>query len=549
MAPIVECVPNFSEGRDLKIIDEICEQIKSVEGVLLLDVDPGKDTNRTVVTFAGSPQGVAEAAFQAIKKAAELIDMSKHKGAHPRMGATDVCPFVPVSDISMEECVELSKRVARRVGEELGIPVYLYEESASNEKRRSLAYLRDGEYEALEQKLKSEEFKPDFGPAQFNARSGATVIGARQFLIAYNVNLNTRNVKIAKEIAFKIREAGRTVKNPQTGEKETIPGTLKAVRAIGWYIPEYQRAQISINLLNYKITPLYRVFEEVEKFASEFGVRVTGSELVGLIPKDALLETGKYYLNKQNGFKGLAEEDILLIAVQSLGLSEISRFEIEHKVIEYRFKKPEKLCAMNLKAFVKELASDSPAPGGGSVSALCGALSAALASMVSALTFGKKGYENYWEKLSELAAKAQQLQQFFVEAIDLDTEAFNSIMNAFALPKKTAEETSLRNQSILAATKEATLIPFSVLEKSLETVKIIEDVLLHGNQNSLSDAAVAVLMAEAAAQGAYYNVYINTKEIADNEFKEKIRSQADQILADILLLAKKLKAEAHQRLS
>jgi glutamate formiminotransferase/formiminotetrahydrofolate cyclodeaminase len=393
MKQIVECVPNFSEGRDAGVIELITGEVKKVAGVELLDVDPGRDTNRTVVTFAGAPAAVEEAAFQAIRKAAEVIDMSRHKGAHPRMGATDVCPFVPVSGVTMADCVEIARRLARRVGEELAIPAYLYEEAASSPERRSLAYIREGEYEGLPEKLKKKEFKPDFGKAVFNRQAGATVIGAREFLIAYNVNLNTRNVKLARAIANRMREKGYTVKNPASGETETIPGTLQAVRAVGWYIPEYQMAQISVNLLNYNITPLYRVFEEAERLAAEFGVRVTGSELVGLIPLEALLQVGRHFLRKQGNSRGVDERELVRVAVQSLGLGELSPFHPEHKIIEYRFRKPGPLAAMDLVSFCAELASDSPAPGGGSIAALNGALSAGLSAMVGNLTFGKKGYE------------------------------------------------------------------------------------------------------------------------------------------------------------
>lgn len=541
MKKIVECVPNFSEGRDLSIIDKITGEIKKIPDVVLLDVDPGKDTNRTVVTFAGSPEDVEEAAFQAIKKAGELIDMSNHSGAHPRMGATDVCPFVPVTGVTMQDCIEITKHLGKRVAEELGIPVYLYEESAITEERKSLAYIREGEYEAIAEKFKNAQYKPDFGQPIFNKKSGATVIGAREFLIAYNVNLNTRNVKIARKIANRIREKGRSVKDIKTGKKKIIAGALKKVRAVGWYIDEYNMAQISINLLNYKTTPLYRVFEEAEKFATEFGVRITGSELVGLVPLEAILDVGKHYLVKQGVSTGVSEEEIVRIAVQSLGLNEISKFEMEHKIIEYRFRKKGKLVSMDLCKFMDELASDSPAPGGGSISALNGALSAGLSSMVGNLTYNKKAYNEVREEMIKVSEKAQKLKDFFLEAIDKDTEAFNVIMEAFSLPKKSDGENEIRNKKIQEGTKNATLIPFSVLEKSEEIAKLALDVAKKGNKNSLSDSGVAGLAASAASEGALYNVMINLQSIDDNEFKSKLTKEAMEINKKVQQIVDKIK--------
>jgi len=541
MKKIVECVPNFSEGRDLSIIDKITGEIKKIPDVVLLDVDPGKDTNRTVVTFAGSPEDVEEAAFQAIKKAGELIDMSNHSGAHPRMGATDVCPFVPVTGVTMQDCIEITKHLGKRVAEELGIPVYLYEESAITEERKSLAYIREGEYEAIAEKFKNAQYKPDFGQPIFNKKSGATVIGAREFLIAYNVNLNTRNVKIARKIANRIREKGRSVKDIKTGKKKIIAGALKKVRAVGWYIDEYNMAQISINLLNYKTTPLYRVFEEAEKFATEFGVRITGSELVGLVPLEAILDVGKHYLVKQGVSTGVSEEEIVRIAVQSLGLNEISKFEMEHKIIEYRFRKKGKLVSMDLCKFMDELASDSPAPGGGSISALNGALSAGLSSMVGNLTYNKKAYNEVREEMIKVSEKAQKLKDFFLEAIDKDTEAFNVIMEAFSLPKRSDGENEIRNKKIQEGTKNATLIPFSVLEKSEEIAKLALDVAKKGNKNSLSDSGVAGLAASAASEGALYNVMINLQSIDDNEFKSKLTKEAMEINKKVQQIVDKIK--------
>lgn len=548
MKQIVECVPNFSEGRDASVIAKITDEVKKVAGVELLDVDPGRDTNRTVVTFAGPPESIAEAAFQAIRKAAEVIDMSRQKGTHPRMGATDVCPFVPVSGVTMAECVEIARRLARRVGEELGIPVYLYEEAASSPERRSLAYLREGEYEGLPEKLKKKEFKPDFGKAVFNPKAGATVIGAREFLIAYNVNLNTRDVKLAKAIANRMREKGYTVKNPVSGEKETIPGALKTVRAVGWYIPEYQMAQISVNLLNYNTTPLYRVFEEAERLAGEFGVRVTGSELVGLIPLEAVLQVGRHYLRKQGNSRGVDERELVRVAVQSLGLAELSPFHPAHKIIEYRFRKPGVLAAMDLVSFCAELASASPAPGGGSVSALNGALSASLSAMVGNLTFAKKGYEEIRGEMEIVAEKAQLLKDFFIEAIDKDTAAFNRLMAAFALPKKSDDDKKTRQQAINEATKGATLVPFTVLERSRTVAELSLAVAKKGNRNSLSDAGVAGLAAAVCAEGALYNILINTQELPADSFRSETRAQARKLFACVQETVAKVRAEMDKAL-
>ena len=548
MKKIVECVPNFSEGRNMAVIDKITDEIKKVPGAGLLDVDPGKDTNRTVVTFAGDPDAVLEAAFQAIKKASELIDMSKHTGAHSRMGATDVCPFVPVSGVTMEDCVEISKKLGRRVAEELNIPIYLYEEAATSEERRSLAYIREGEYEALPEKLKQEKYKPDFGEPVFNARSGATVTGAREFLIAYNINLNTRNVKIARKIANLIREKGRDVKNKETGKKEQVPGTCKAVRGVGWYIDEYNMAQLSFNLLNYNITPVYKVFEEAERFAHEFGVRVTGSELVGLIPLQAILQCGRYFILKQGGTTGVSEKELIRVAVQTMGLEELGPFDPEHKVIEYKLKKKGRLASMNLYEFAEELASDSPAPGGGSVAALNGSLSAGLSTMVGNLTYGKRSYKAVKAEMIDVSTKGQQLKDFFTDSIDKDTEAFDKVMAAFSLPKKSDEEIAARKQAIQDATKEATLVPFTVLEKSKEAAQLALIVSEKGNQNSLSDSGVAGLAAAAAAEGALYNVMINLDGIDDEIFKEETAQKAVQLNTDVREIVSRIKEVMHTQL-
>ncbi|MCK4765746.1 MAG: glutamate formimidoyltransferase [Candidatus Aminicenantes bacterium] len=545
MKKIVECVPNFSEGRDLAVIEKITDEIKSTPEVILLDVDPGKDTNRTVVTLAGSPEGVLEAAFKAIKKAAELIDMSKHSGAHARMGATDVCPFVPVSGVTMEDCVEIAKKLGQRVAEELNIPIYLYEEAAANEKRRSLAYIRQGEYEALAEKLKAEEFKPDFGAPVFNKKSGATVTGAREFLIAYNLNLNTRRVFPARKIANLMREKGRTVKNKETGKDEQIPGTLKATRAVGWYIDEYNMAQISVNLLNYKITPLYEVFEEANRLAGQIGIRITGSELVGLIPLEAMLQVGRYYLEKQSTTTGVSEQELIRVAAQSLGLNEVSEFNPEHKIIEYRFRQKGRLASMDIYEFADELASNSPAPGGGSVAALCGTLSAGLSAMVGNLTYVKKQFKKVRGEMISTSEKGQALKDFFTESIDKDTDAFNKIMECFSMPKGTDEETAARDKALQEATIEATLVPYSVLEKAKEAVELALTVAERGNPNSLSDSGVAGLAAAAAAEGALYNVMINLDGIDDQDFKAKLGKDAVALNREVQETAARIKEILH----
>jgi len=540
MEKIIECVPNFSEGRDMTLIAKITDEIRSIDSVVLLDVDPGKDTNRTVVTFAGSPKGVEEAAFVAIKKASELIDMSKHKGAHARMGATDVCPFVPVSGVTMEECIEISKKVGKRVGEELGIPVFLYANSASVPTRKRLPDIREGEYEALSEKFKDKDFTPDFGKAEFNSKSGATAIGARGFLIAYNVNLNTRSTKIANKIAKRIREKGRMVKDKETGEKKKIPGMFKGVQGMGWYIDEYKMAQVTVNILDFNESPLYKIFDESERLASDYGARVTGSEIVGLIPLKALLDAGIHYLKKQGSSTGVSEKEILRVAIQSMGLNEISEFNIDERIIEYRFKEPGRLVSMKIDEFIEELSSDSPAPGGGSVAALCGALSSSLSTMVGNLTIGKLKYKNVKDKMIHLSESGQELNRFFIDAIDKDTIAFNKIMDAFSLPKKNEEEQKIRNKRIMDATIEATMIPFAVLEKSKNAAELAFETASFGNTNSLSDSGVAGLTSLAAATGAYYNVLINIDGIEDRLFVEKIRKESDKILSDVEKIADKV---------
>jgi len=546
---LVECVPNFSEGRNREKISAITKEIESTPQVNLLDVDPGESTNRTVVTFIGSPEGVKEAAFKAIKKAAEVLDMSKHKGAHSRLGATDVCPFVPVSGVTMEDCIQLAQELGERVAKELGIPVYLYEEAAQKPERRNLANIRTGEYEGLSEKLKDPEWAPDYGKPVFNPKAGATVIGAREFLIAYNINLNTRDRRLAHEIALNLRERGRAKRDRDgnivrdaEGKAIKIPGKFKAVKAVGWYIEDYEIAQISINFINYKITPPHVVFDETIKEAEKIGLRVTGSELVGLIPKEALLMAGKHYLSKQGKSPGVPQEDLIKIAVSSLGLDDVSPFDPQKKIIEYQFKEVESsLLDYNLREFTNELSVDSPAPGGGSTAALCGALSASLSSMVSNLTVGKKEYKNVQKDVKEIAVKAQSLKDEFLRAVDLDTIAFNKLMEAYRLPKKTEKQKQERDQAVEKALKEATLVPFGVLEKSTDALNLAREIALKGNKNSLSDAGVAGLTAQAAAEGGYYNIKINLPNLQDNEFKSKIKKQAASLKKKAVKLGDELR--------
>jgi glutamate formiminotransferase/formiminotetrahydrofolate cyclodeaminase len=538
---LVECVPNFSEGRDTAKIEQIAAEIRGTEGVKLLDVDPGKDTNRTVVTFIGTPEGVLEAAFKAIAKAAEVIDMRIHTGAHARMGATDVCPFVPVSGVSMEDCATLARKLGQRVGAELGIPVYLYEEAASIPERRNLANVRQGEYEGLAAKLEDPAWKPDFGPAAFNAKSGATVIGAREFLIAYNVNLNTRDVRIAREIAFDIREKGRAKRDAagavmKNGNGETIfaPGKFRAVKAVGWYMEDFARAQISINLVNYRVTPPHAVFDECVRLAESHGARVTGSELVGLIPLEAMTEAGRHYLRKQKKTTGVPESELIHTAVLSMGMSDLYQFEPDKKIIEYQFRKEGRLAGMKMNTFADILSTDAPAPGGGSVAALNGALSAALSSMVAALTHGKKGYEASFSEMEKVGVHAQALKTALLEDVDRDTEAFNKVMDAMRLPKATDTEKKQRDVAIQEATKRATLVPLDVLRRSLEAAELARLVVEKGNRNSISDGGVAALAARTAAEGAFLNVLINIPGITDGDFTKETLAEANRLRGEIV---------------
>ena len=546
---IVECVPNFSEGRDKAVIEAIANAIRGVNGVELLDVDPGAATNRTVYTFAGNPGDAVEAAFQAIKRGSELIDMRHHKGAHARQGACDVCPFVPVANITMEECVELAKKLGKRVGDELAIPVYLYAEAAQQPERVRMPDIRVGEYEALEEKLKQPEWKPDFGPAAFNAKAGATVIGARKFLIAYNINLNSTNVKIAKDIAFTIRETGR-VKRDADGNKivgpdgtaERVPGMFKNLQGTGWLIPEYNCAQITVNILDIDTTPVHKVFDACSELATKLGARVTGSEVVGMVPKQVMIDAGLHYLTKQGSTTGVPEAEIIRTAVRSLGLTEVAPFDSRQKIIEQQFVAPTPLADMTVTAFTDELSSSSPAPGGGSVAAFSGSLSCALTSMVAALTHNKKGYENTNEQMDRIGVESQKLMRLAVDAIDRDTDSFNRVMDCFGMPKKTDEDKAARDKAIQDATKEATMEPFRTLERTLPSLELAREVAEQGNQNSLSDSGVAGLMARAAAYGAYYNVLINLGSIDDAAWTSQIRKDADSVLEKVTKAAADLEA-------
>ncbi|MFA5817011.1 MAG: glutamate formimidoyltransferase [Bacteroidales bacterium] len=525
---LIECVPNFSEGNNLSIIKQITDQIESVSGIRLLDVDPGKATNRTVVTFVGTPEDVIEAAFLGIRKACEVIDMRHHKGEHPRFGATDVCPFVPVSGVTMEEAAEYARILARRVGEELQIPVYCYEFAAFEEKRKNLANIRSGEYEGLSEKLKDPEWKPDFGPAEFVPRTGSIAIGARNFLVAYNVNLNTTSTRRANSIAFDIREAGRVLRQ---GEPARIPGSLKKVKAIGWYIEEYGIAQISINLTDISVTPIHVAFEEVCNKAIERGMRVTGSELVGLVPLDAMLQAGRYFLKKQQRSTGIPEKEIIKIAVKSLGLDDLKPFVAEEKIIEYiladQYNHP--LIDMDLASFANETASESPAPGGGSISAYMGAMGAALGTMVANLSSHKRGWDDRWEEFSDWADKGMYYVKALNKIVDEDTRSFNRVMDAFALPKNNDDEKKIRKEAIQAATRYAMEVPFQVMHLALESMDVLESMAKIGNPNSVSDAGVGALAARSAVLGAHLNVKINARDLNDRVFAEDILKQAKEI--------------------
>ena len=548
MQQLIECVPNFSEGVDLSIIKQITNEVESVEGVRLLNVDPGKATNRTVVTFVGNPKAVIDAAFLAIKKAGELIDMSKHKGEHPRMGATDVCPLIPIANISMEETATWAQKLGERVGNELQLPIYLYEAAQPKKERNNLSVIRAGEYEGFFKKIKLPEWKPDFGPAEFDAKRGATVIGARDFLVAYNVNLNTTSTRRANSIAFDVREAGRVKREgdsingkvvmDENGNPVSIPGSLKSVKAIGWFIEEYGVAQISMNLTNINITPLHIAFDEVCKKATERGIRVTGSELVGLVPLKSLLDAGKYFLQKQQRSIGVSEKELIKIAIKTMGLDELGPFKPEERIIEslLKDKADSKLVSMTLTDFADETASESPAPGGGSISAYVGSLGISLATMVANLSSHKKGWDERWEEFSVWAEKGQKTKDELTKLVDLDTAAFNKIMSAFGLPKGTDEEKTARKQAIQDATKYAIEVPFKVMQLSYDSLSIIKAMAEIGNPNSVSDAGVGALCARSAVMGAFMNVRINASGYDDKAFVNDIIAKGKDIESNTITL-------------
>lgn len=539
---LIECVPNFSEGVDMGIIKQITNEIEAVEGCKLIDVDPGKATNRTVVTFVGTPDEVVEAAFRAVKRAQELIDMSKHHGAHPRFGATDVCPLVPVANITMDEVVTYAHKLAKRIGDELGIPVYCYEFAARTPERRNLANCRAGEYEGLPNKLKDAAWKPDFGPATFLPRTGAIAVGARNFLVAYNVNLNTTSTRRANAVAFDIREKGRPVRegNPITGKiardaqgnEIWKPGTLKACKAIGWFIPEFGIAQVSINLTDITVTPLHEAFEEASRKAQERGLRATGSEIVGVVPLQAMLDAGRYFLRKQQRSTGIPDSEIIKIAVKSMGLDELYPFDPDKKIIEYilRDTSSKQLIDMTVKDFAHETASESPAPGGGSISATMGAYGAALATMVANLSAHKPGWDDRWEEFSNWAVKGKNYVEQLLAMVDEDTNAFNRIMDAFGLPKSTDEEKAARSAAIQAATLYATEVPFRVMQLCYQSMEVIQAMAEHGNPNSVTDAGVGALAARSAVYGAYLNVRINAASLKDKAKAQELIDNGADIL-------------------
>ena len=560
MKQLIECVPNFSEGRDLAIIKQITDAIETVEGVKLLDVDPGKATNRTVVTFVGEPEPVVEAAFRAIQKASELIDMRQRHGEHPRFGATDVCPLVPVANITMEETVGYVKKLGERVGDELKIPVYLYEFAASKPEWKNLAIVRSGEYEGLADKITQAKWKPDYGPAEFNAQSGAIAISARNFIIAYNINLNTTSVRRATAIAFDVREQGRIKRegNPITGKivkdkqgnSARIPGTLKSVKAIGWFIEEYGVAQISMNLTDITVTKLHQAFDEVCEKARDRGIRVTGSELVGLIPKQAMIDAGKYFLSKQQRSLGISEEELIKIAVKSMGLDELGPFDPNKKIIEYLLedKSTSPLIHLDLKAFANETTSESPAPGGGSISAYIGALGISLATMVANISSHKRGWDERWEEFSQWAEKGQKIKDQLMNLVDEDTHAFNAIMAAFGLPKSSGEEIKARQLAIQQATIGAIEVPFKVMELSLKAMEIIKSMAKTGNPASVSDAGVGALCARSAVLGAYLNVKINAAGLDDKKWVNEKLKKGQALVDSALQQETEILAQVNQKI-
>lgn len=535
MKKIIECVPNFSEGRNMAVIKHITDTIESVDGIKLLNVDPGKGTNRTVVTFVGDENEVVEAAYLAISKAAELIDMRNHTGEHPRFGATDVCPFIPIANATMEDCIACAKKLGERVGRELKIPVYLYEYASSAPHRKNLANIRAGEYEGIAQKIQHADWVPDYGPAEFNPQSGNVAIGARDFLVAYNVNLNTTSVRRANSVAFDVREQGRKVKNEQ-GEDVVQPGACKAVKGIGWYIPEYGVAQVSMNLTNINITPVHIAFDECVKSAYNRGMRVTGSELIGLMPLKAILDAGKYFLLKQNRSVGVSEDELIKIAIKSLGLDDLTPFNPRERIIEYMLEDAgaAPLLNMNLKQFANETASESPAPGGGSIAAYVGALGISLGTMVANLSSHKKGWDERWVEFSDWAEKGQQLKDKLLKLVDEDTRAFNKIMDAFGLPKTTDADKAARKHTIQQATKYAIDVPLKVMELSHSTLEIIKAMAETGNPNSVSDAGVGALCVRTAVYGAYLNVKINASGYDDKQYVANVLMQANTLLQETI---------------
>lgn len=544
MQKVIECVPNFSEGRDLEVIRQITAAIEAVDGVTLLNVDPGASTNRTVVTFAGTPDAVVEAAFRGIRKAAELIDMRKQTGAHPRMGATDVCPFVPVSDVSWEEAIMCAQQLGKRVGEELKIPVYLYEKAARDSARSNLSVIRAGEYEGFFEKIKDPAWKPDFGPALFSEKSGATVIGAREFLVAYNVNLNTRSTRRANSVAFDVRENGRVKTEDGSpagkkvldanGEPVRIPGKLKHVKAIGWYVEEYGMAQVSMNLTNIEDTPLHAAFDACEESAIARGLRVTGSEIVGMLPKKSLVDAGRHYLRKQKWSEGAAEEELIQIAIRSMGLSELKPFDPNERIIELKIASADSgksLVKMNLRAFCNETLSDSPAPGGGSVAALMGAVGVSLGGMVANLSAGKRNWDDRLDYFSGRAVKAQQLKDELLFLVDEDTDAFNKVMTASGLPKDSVEEKAARSAAIQQANKYAAEVPLRVMQTAAKAYPLLADMATNGKPASISDVGVGLLAVRACIEGAAMNVRINLSGLKDEAAKASLAASVNELRA------------------
>jgi glutamate formiminotransferase / formiminotetrahydrofolate cyclodeaminase len=545
MQKLIECVPNFSEGRDQNVIRQITAAIESVDGVSLLDVDPGASTNRTVVTFVGNPDAAVEAAFRGIKKAAELIDMRKQKGAHPRMGATDVCPFIPVSSVSWDEAIACANRLGKGVGDELKIPVYLYEKAAKNKSRSNLSVIRAGEYEGFFEKIRQPEWKPDFGPDVFNEKSGATVIGVRDFLVAYNINLNTKSVRRANSVAFDVREQGRVQTTDGTpwgkpaldanGEPIRVPGRLKHVKAIGWFVKEYGIAQVSLNLTNIEETPLHAAFDAGCESAAKRGLRVTGSEIVGMVPKKCLVDAGRYFLHKQQWSEGVSEEELIDVAVRSMGLGELKPFDPKEKVIEFKIESAEpknSLAKMNLREFCNETLSDSPAPGGGSVAALMGALGVSLGGMVANLSAGKRGWDDKLEYFSNWAVKAQRLKDELLSLVDEDTAAFNKVMDAFALPKESTEEKAARTAAIEHATKYAAEVPLKVMETASKSYELLAEMAEKGNPASVSDVGVGALATRACIEGTALNVRINLAQLKDEKFKTALEERVRNVSTD-----------------